>query len=553
MRRQLLLLIAFPILGAALLPRTAEAACSSPAGTVGEIFYNGDYEVMQFCDGTNWIGMGGASSGSGVTDGDKGDISVSGTGSSWLLNDDVLDFTELKDALSLDASTDIAISGSQVLSLTNTGTGNSFIVNDQATDASPFVIDAAGNVGIGVPAPTQALDVAGKTISDSFIARAVTGVPAPTGGSGNASSFDLVDVTGATASATVTSNAVTLTGFTGLKTASCTGCTAIARNGAWGSTTVTGFAAGDTIAVRLTANASAGIATNATVSVGGTYEVWSVTTASAVGPNPFSFADQTDVTPGLTATSNAVTLSGFSGTLTASCNNCTGIARNGVWGFSPMPGFVSGNTIAIRQNASTSAGTSATTAVTVGSTVSGTWTVANTAACSVGITVGQACPDGTIYAGTTPDGNMPMYTTPCDYGMSWSGSACTGTRSTKTWNNGVTSTITTGYTSGITGLANTAGLSALVNIESPYAAVTYCDGLVANGKSDWYLPATDELNIIYLNRLAISNFDVSGAFYWSSTENSGNTARAMSVRFSDGTPMNTSTKGGTAFVRCVRR
>ena len=37
-----------------------------------------------------------------------------------------------------------------VLRVTNTGTGNSFVVEDSATpDASPFVIDAAGNVGIG--------------------------------------------------------------------------------------------------------------------------------------------------------------------------------------------------------------------------------------------------------------------------------------------------------------------------------------------------------------------------------------------------------------------
>lgn len=173
------------------LPSLAHANCANPAGVKGEFFYNDDFAVMQFCDGTDWIGMSGGSGGggAGVTDGDKGDITVSGSGASWLIDDDLLDFTEFKDALSLDASTDIAISGSQVLSLTNTGTGNSLLINDQASDTTPFVIDASGNVGVGLTAPTQALDVVGKTTSDSFIVKPITGLAAPTGGSSPAAQW----------------------------------------------------------------------------------------------------------------------------------------------------------------------------------------------------------------------------------------------------------------------------------------------------------------------------------------------------------------------------
>ena len=48
------------------------------------------------------------------------------------------------------------------LRITNTGTGNSFLVEDAAsTDTTPFVIDASGNVGIGKAVPTVLLDVAG--------------------------------------------------------------------------------------------------------------------------------------------------------------------------------------------------------------------------------------------------------------------------------------------------------------------------------------------------------------------------------------------------------
>lgn len=48
------------------------------------------------------------------------------------------------------------------LRITNTGTGNSFLVEDSSsTDTTPFVIDASGQVGIGKTVPTVLLDVAG--------------------------------------------------------------------------------------------------------------------------------------------------------------------------------------------------------------------------------------------------------------------------------------------------------------------------------------------------------------------------------------------------------
>ena len=42
---------------------------------------------------------------------------------------------------------------------TNTGAGASLTVNDEASDTTPFVIDASGNVGIGTSSPNRVLDI----------------------------------------------------------------------------------------------------------------------------------------------------------------------------------------------------------------------------------------------------------------------------------------------------------------------------------------------------------------------------------------------------------
>ena len=45
------------------------------------------------------------------------------------------------------------------LSVTQLGTGNALIVNDEGSETTPFVIDASGNVGIGTTAPVNKLAI----------------------------------------------------------------------------------------------------------------------------------------------------------------------------------------------------------------------------------------------------------------------------------------------------------------------------------------------------------------------------------------------------------
>jgi hypothetical protein len=83
------------------------------------------------------------------------------------------------------------------------------------------------------------------------------------------------------------------------------------------------------------------------------------------------------------------------------------------------------------------------------------------------------------------------------------------------WYNGFfTTTGVTGTAIG-TGLANTNAIIA----SQGETATSYAAGLArayrGGGYTDWYLPSKDELNKLYLNRIAIGGAD---GFYWSSSE-----------------------------------
>ena len=74
------------------------------------------------------------------------------------------------------------------LTITNEGTGNSFVVQDSANpDSTPFVIDAGGSVGIGIaPSGTYNLEVAGSTAATTTWSSgaALIGTNATTGSAG---------------------------------------------------------------------------------------------------------------------------------------------------------------------------------------------------------------------------------------------------------------------------------------------------------------------------------------------------------------------------------
>jgi hypothetical protein len=121
--------------------------------------------------------------------------------------------------------------------------------------------------------------------------------------------------------------------------------------------------------------------------------------------------------------------------------------------------------------------------------------------------VGDKMPDGTVFAGISPETNKPMYATPTD-----------------------------------------ASLTMTFNEAQKYAAK-----LDAHGHRDWRVPTKAELNVLFNNRAAIGGFNLSGPFpagwYWSASSISK--WISWGHRFSDGY-QGPYAKGSHSAVRCVR-
>lgn len=179
---------------------------------------------------------------------------------------------------------------------------------------------------------------------------------------------------------------------------------------------------------------------------------------------------------------------------------------------------------------------------------SSSFNVTSGSACTGVTTIGQACPEGGIYAGTySPNGTTYNYmTTPGGCNNS-NTPVCGGGNDTTTVMIWGSMGITTGAVSTTDGKTNTA---TIVAADSTAAAAKFCHNMNYAGYSDWFLPARDEFDsVLYSNTTAIGGFPGTGE-YWTSTE-FNSSASIYEAIFTGNQP--SSTKVSVILVRCVRR
>ncbi len=154
--------------------------------------------------------------------------------------------------------------------------------------------------------------------------------------------------------------------------------------------------------------------------------------------------------------------------------------------------------------------------------------------------VGDVCTDGSLFAGFIVYNNSsckPLYVTDDNQAVSSQWKTTDGTDDITTDDH-------------VDGAVNTAGRTGSI---ADFPAFDLCESNTYHGKSDWYLPARAELNLLWLNRAAI-NANAAGNFYtgwyWSSTEDSA--TDAWTQRFGSGR-QDFGSKINGYDVRCVRR
>jgi hypothetical protein len=106
------------------------------------------------------------------------------------------------------------------------------------------------------------------------------------------------------------------------------------------------------------------------------------------------------------------------------------------------------------------------------------------------------------------------------------------------------------------GATNTTAIVTALGAGTTYAAglcQAYATTVDTGGYNTWFLPAKDQLNCLYANRVAIGNFDlVTNPYYWSSTESAGSpTNGAWGQNFGNGN-QSVGSKNLALGARCVQ-
>jgi hypothetical protein len=166
--------LAFATLAAmSLLSSNALAACSSPAGNAGDVFYSSINTVMVYCNGTNWIAMGSSAAVS------YGTLTTN-------------DFCVATSGTAISCTTVPTGTGNVVLSSSPTLTGTAAGANSTWT----------GQVAVGTTTLSGAMNVAGTIAATGAT---INGTATATTFSGSGASLTSIPVTGLSATGTANS------------------------------------------------------------------------------------------------------------------------------------------------------------------------------------------------------------------------------------------------------------------------------------------------------------------------------------------------------------
>jgi hypothetical protein len=192
---------------------------------------------------------------------------------------------------------------------------------------------------------------------------------------GTPNPYSFTNTTDATASSTVTSNTLTLTGFNVPILVSVENGL-ISVNGGTFTAADTELEPGQTLALRGTASASSLGVTSVVVTAGGVSRTWTITTQEVAGedttPDAFSFTDVTSVALNSVQTSNEITVSGINAASPISIVGGTYSINGGT--YTSVSGTVTnGQAVTVRLTASASFSTATNATLTIG-TVSDTFT-----------------------------------------------------------------------------------------------------------------------------------------------------------------------------------
>lgn len=211
-----------------------------------------------------------------------------------------------------------------------------------------------------------------------------------TSGTSSSISFTISAITDASISTLYTSDDINVTGISGTVDVTLSNGTLL-KNGTVLSGLTTTMVDGDYLAIRLTSSNQYETAVSATLTVGGVSRVFTVTTTDSNQPNSFSFTAKTGATPGVTYTSNTITISGLDTdtNVTASFNdggNTADVYLNGAMPSSDSSFIIeNGDTLYIKLTASGSYSTTLSATLTAGAT-SASYSVSTMSAPTLSVT-----------------------------------------------------------------------------------------------------------------------------------------------------------------------